>query len=82
MGGQSTQGQSPISQPGSGGRPGRVNAAAEATAAEPGLQPVDPDPAAGAICAEPERRQSMPPGAGWPGAAERPGEQPRLPRRS
>ena len=33
----------------SGGRPGRVNAAAEATAAEPGLEPADPDPAAGAI---------------------------------
>lgn len=36
-------------QPGSGGRPGRVNAATEATAAEPGLQPADPDSAAGAI---------------------------------
>ncbi len=34
---------------GSGGRPGRVNAATEATAAEPGLQPADPDPAVGAI---------------------------------
>ena len=34
-----------------------MNAAAEATAAEPGLKPADPDPAAGAICAEPERSQ-------------------------
>ena len=61
----------------SGGRPGRVNAAAEATAAEPGLQPADPDTESGAIA--PNRSEVDAPGAGWPGAAERPGEQPQLP---
>ena len=47
----------------SGERPGRVNAAAEDPAAEPGLKPADPDPAVGAIA--PNRSELNAPGAGW-----------------
>ena len=45
----------------SGGRPGRVNAGAEATAAEPGLKPADPAPAVGAIAPNRSELNRWPP---------------------
>ncbi len=54
------------------GTPGAGECRCGRPGGQSGLKPADPDPAVGAICAEPERSQSMAPGAGLPEAAEDP----------